>query len=120
MLSPRFPSLKRSKRAHHSGGVWTLQQCLATVRATFPMRSLLVSGAFCLALSALSAGCKPATDVGGPCFLTKRDRNTDAGVHIKEGELVGKVGVNKDFISFRSTECEDLVCVRDSTFGADP
>ncbi len=78
-----------------------------------------------LALPALLwiAACGVPTDLGRPCVLVKRAAATtlpDGGVvaaadggtaFITEGEIQA----GKDFISFGATECEDLVCVRDST-----
>jgi hypothetical protein len=67
-------------------------------------------------------GCAVKTDLGSPCFLV---RGVDGGagqpkisVRLHESDI----RPNKDFISFGATECEDLVCVRDSTFpvGANP
>ncbi len=64
-------------------------------------------------LGALSVGCRPATDLGKECVLTKR--GPDGGpVDVMETEI--KIGLNKDFISFGSAVCEDLVCVRDAQY----
>ncbi len=49
--------------------------------------------------------------------MVKRDPNVDGGrLFITNGELQG--GPRKDFVSFGSTDCEDLICVRDSDFAA--
>ena len=68
----------------------------------------------CFAVVTL-VGCKPPSELGNPCKMVKRDPNVDGGrLFIKNSEI--KVGANKDFISFGSVDCEDLVCVRDSEF----
>ncbi len=73
-------------------------------------RSLIVSLAV-----ALLVGCTPATDLGSPCQMVKRDPNVDGGrLFIKNSEI--KVGANKDFISFGATQCENFVCVRDADY----
>ena len=62
----------------------------------------------------LFAACKISTDLGTPCFLVKA--NPDGGttaVRLREGDLPD---AGKDFIAFGATECEDLVCVRDSNY----
>ena len=77
----------------------------------------------CVAVVSL-AGCKPPSDLGDTCQMVKRDHNVDGGrLPIQNRDI--KVGANKDFISFGSTDCENLVCVRDSAFpvpdgGLDP
>ena len=61
------------------------------------------------------AGCKPPSDLGTPCTMVKRDPNVDGGrLFVRNKEI--KVGANKDFISFGSVDCENLVCVRDADF----
>lgn len=76
-----------------------------------------VRAATLVAMFAL-AGCKVPTDLGNECAMVKRDPNVDGGrLFIKEGEI--KVGANKDFISFGSTDCENLTCVRDADFVRD-
>jgi hypothetical protein len=58
------------------------------------------------------AGCRSPTDNGRDCIMTKRG-GVDGGraVYIMESEI--KEGAHKDFISFGSTDCENLTCVRD-------
>ena len=59
------------------------------------------------------AGCKVPSDLGQQCTMV--GRSADGGrVDIRNNQI--KVGANKDFISFGSVECENLVCVRDSDF----
>lgn len=71
-------------------------------------RSLLL-----VALLGALAGCKETTDLGTPCILVGKDpNNPDASVPLKEGSIKP----NRDYISFGALECDDKVCVRDSTF----
>lgn len=67
-----------------------------------------------LAICAVPA-CKVTTDLGTPCTLVKKDPGDDTGkrsLPMKESEVTA----GKDFISFGAVECEDLVCVRDSSY----
>jgi hypothetical protein len=60
-------------------------------------------------------GCKASNQLGEECALVKRDPNVDGGrLYVRNGEL--KVAAMKDFISFGSTDCEDLICVRDADY----
>lgn len=71
-----------------------------------------------LALLTVLEACRSPNDLGNPCVLVKK--NPDGGsapVAIKEGELPDG---GKDFISFGAAICENLVCVRDSTFPKNP
>ena len=44
--------------------------------------------------------------------MVKRDPNVDGGrLYVTNAEI--KVGARKDFISFGSIDCDDLICVRD-------
>ncbi len=67
-----------------------------------------------LALTAcVFAACQSKTDLGKPCTLIRRDPADSTGKHsipLKNSEI----RPGRDFISFGSTECDDLVCVRDS------
>ncbi len=76
------------------------------------IRSLIV-----LAVVAVAAGCKPPTDLGQQCRLVKKNPDGGRALIIQENEI--KTAANKDFVSFGSTDCENLVCVRDSAFVAD-
>ncbi|MBS1150976.1 MAG: gliding motility protein, partial [Myxococcaceae bacterium] len=56
-------------------------------------------------------GCRAASQLGEECAMVKRD--VDGGrLFLTNGEI--KVGAGKDFLSFGSTDCDDLICVRDS------
>src|SRR5689334_16024221 len=56
------------------------------------------------------AGCKASNQLGEECAMVKRD--VDGGrLYVRNGEI--KAGARKDFISFGSTDCDDLICVRD-------
>lgn len=68
-----------------------------------------------VALGVVTVGCRAPTDNNRPCTLKKKGPDGSA-VAITEGELKAKTGFSKDFISFGVVECEDLICVRDSTF----
>ncbi len=62
-----------------------------------------------------TAACRPASDLGNQCKMVKRDPTVDGGrLFILNKEI--RIGASKDFISFGSVECEDLVCVRDAQF----
>jgi hypothetical protein len=61
------------------------------------------------------AGCKASSQLGEECALVKRDPNVDGGrLFITNSEI--KAGAMKDFISFGSIDCDDLICVRDSDY----
>lgn len=68
-----------------------------------------------IAVGVVVGGCTAATDNNRPCTLVKKGPNGTA-VAITEGELTAKAGFSKDFITFGTVECEDLVCARDSNF----
>lgn len=71
-----------------------------------------------VALVSLVTGCRPATDANTPCFLVAA--NDDGGRKgLTEADLKSLNGMNHDFISFGSVECDDQICVRDSKFGGD-
>ena len=57
------------------------------------------------------AGCSASSDIGAECALVKRD--VDGGRLFVTNREVG-TGAAKDFVSIGSTECDDLICVRDS------
>ena len=70
-------------------------------------------------------GCAPVNDLGTYCVLVRRDpADTDpsdgiSSVPVLQSEIptvTGDSTSQRDYISFGSTECEDLVCVRDSAF----
>ena len=70
-------------------------------------------------------GCKQTNDLGTYCVLVRRDpADTDpsdgiSSIPVKQSEIPtvsGDSTDSRDYISFGSTECEDLVCVRDSAF----
>lgn len=71
-----------------------------------------------VALAAAIGGCKSENTLGGDCTLVKKAPG-DAGtsVAIKESEI--NAGLQKDFVSFGSIECEDFVCTRDPGFPRD-
>jgi len=59
--------------------------------------------------------CQSPTDLGTPCTLVRKDPADPSGkrsLPMKESEVTK----GKDFISFGAVECEDLVCVRDSSY----
>lgn len=59
------------------------------------------------------AGCRASSQLGEECAMVKR--GGDGGrLFITNSEI--KAGAMKDFISFGSTDCDDLVCVRDSDY----
>jgi len=68
------------------------------------------------AVGALVAGCRPITDLNADCVLIKKCDGDGGVCNFTEGEMQEKTGSSKDFISFGSTDCDDLTCVRDSSF----
>ena len=72
-----------------------------------------------LALSATTlvlglVGCSVGSGLNKNCNLP---RKVDGGVvFLTEGEVQEKTGGGKDFIAFGALDCEDLVCVRDSSY----
>jgi len=73
--------------------------------ASLRARSILAAVAIALSIMA----CKADTDLGKPgCHLLKA--GLDGG---PVDVVVGELSAGKDFLSFGSVECEDLVCVLD-------
>lgn len=73
--------------------------------ASLRARSFLVVAAVALTMMA----CKADTDLGKPdCHLLKS--TPDGGV---ANVIVAELSAGKDFLSFGSVECEDLICVLD-------
>src|SRR5712692_7154188 len=69
---------------------------------------------FVLSLASLAlGGCRAATDLGRECALVRANPDGGTALKILESDLPDG-GTGKDYISFGATECEDLVCVRDS------
>lgn len=83
------------------------------------MSKSLVTVAALLAASLVVTGCRPATDLNTPCRLVKRNPDGGTPLPILEKDVLAKTSTNKDFISFGTVECEDLVCVRDTNFKSD-
>ena len=76
-------------------------------------RSLLIVVAVAVALSMMA--CKADTDLGKPgCHLLKA--LPDGGA---TNVIVAELSAGKDFLSFGSVECEDLICVLDQDAVAD-
>jgi hypothetical protein len=57
-------------------------------------------------------------DLNTPCRLAKANPDGGVPLAIKESELRNAT-VKKEFVSFGASECEELVCVRDSLFTSD-
>jgi hypothetical protein len=74
---------------------------------------------FTLVMSVLLCNCRPATDLNTACPLVKRNPDGGAPIPLLESEVRNAQGHNKDFISIGSVVCEDLVCVRDSSYVSD-
>jgi hypothetical protein len=79
-------------------------------------RRRLVTAGSLLLLAVGVAGCPPATDLGVPCTLVRRNPDGGSPVNILEEEI----RAGRDVVSFGSTGCEDLTCVRDLTQPARP
>jgi hypothetical protein len=71
------------------------------------------------------AGCKQVNDLGTYCVLVKADpADTDpsdgiSSIPVTQSEIpvvTGDSNSKRDYLSFGSAECEDLVCVRDFAF----
>src|SRR5215471_13880247 len=105
---PRW-DFRRHERHDRATPEADLGCCCVTVRgrmaASLRARLLLVVAAVALTMMA----CKADTDLGKPgCHLLKA--GPDGGpVNV----IVGELSAGKDFLSFGSVECEDLVCVLD-------
>ena len=67
----------------------------------------------------VTSGCKPKTDLNQKCSLVKRNPDGGQPLAITEADLKSKKANNKDFLSFGTVECEDLLCVRDAQFQVD-
>lgn len=68
----------------------------------------------CLLLAVLTVACKPSTGLNTRCQLP---RKSDGGTsYLTEGQVQESTQANKDFIAFGAVDCEDFVCVRDSSF----
>lgn len=80
------------------------------------MSPRLLTAAAILACAPLVTGCKPATDLNTPCRLVKRNPDGGSPLPVPERDVVARIDANKDFLSFGTVECEDLVCVRDTGF----
>ncbi|WNG45750.1 adventurous gliding motility lipoprotein CglD [Archangium minus] len=59
----------------------------------------------------LCGGCEVPSDIGKPCVLVKK---STTGQKFDPVTLADIGAGDKDFISFGSLDCEDLVCVRDA------
>lgn len=71
------------------------------------------------ALSVLTLGCKPTTDLNNRCLLVKRNPDGGTPITLRESEVRNAQSQNKDFIAVGSLDCDDLICVRDSFFVTD-
>lgn len=70
---------------------------------------------FLSAAALLASGCDVTTQLGVPCVLVKRDPTSDSTTGVRSTPVLeGEIAENQDFISFGSTDCEDLICVRDA------
>jgi hypothetical protein len=71
------------------------------------------------ALVLAASGCRTSTDLNTPCRLVKGNPDGGAPLPILEKDVRAKTSTNKDFISLGTVECEDFVCVRDTSFASD-
>ncbi|MBX5482520.1 MAG: adventurous gliding motility lipoprotein CglC [Myxococcaceae bacterium] len=78
---------------------------------------MLAGALIALGLAVAGSGCKAKTDLGQPCILVRKDpSDTDPSDGIRSIDILeDEVTPGKDFVSFGSTECDDLVCVRDAS-----
>jgi hypothetical protein len=68
-----------------------------------------------LSAALLASGCEVTTELGKPCVLVKRDPSSNSTTGVRSTPVLeSEIATNQDFISFGSTDCEDLICVRDA------
>lgn len=68
-----------------------------------------------LSAALLATGCEVTTELGKPCVLVKRDPASNSTTGVQSIPVLEReIAPNQDFISFGSTDCEDLICVRDA------
>jgi hypothetical protein len=71
-----------------------------------------------LSAALLATGCTVTTDLGKQCTLKKTVVTRDTNGTITEKKVVdilqSELGPGQDYIAFGVTECEDLICVRDT------
>jgi hypothetical protein len=83
------------------------------------MSTRLVTAVMFVAAASLVMGCRPATDLNTPCRLVAGNPDGGAPRQLLEKEVRAKQTANKDFISLGTVECEDFICVRDTSFQSD-
>jgi hypothetical protein len=83
------------------------------------MSTRLVTAVTLVAAASLVVGCRPATDLNTPCRLVAGNPDGGAPRQLLEKEVRAKQSANKDFISLGTVECEDFICVRDTSFTSD-
>jgi hypothetical protein len=74
-----------------------------------------------LSVALLASGCEVTTQLGKPCVLVKKPSAEEQAQGIRSKPVLeSEIAAQQDFISFGSTDCEDLICVRDAEFPRDP
>lgn len=70
-----------------------------------------------LSAALLASGCSVTSELGKPCVLVKKPTpEQEAEGLLSVPVLESEVAPRQDFISFGSTDCVDLICVRDADF----
>ena len=68
-----------------------------------------------LSVSLLASGCEVTTQLGKQCVLVKKPSADEQAQGIRSKPVLeSEIAPKQDFISFGSTDCEDLICVRDA------
>jgi hypothetical protein len=74
-----------------------------------------------LSAALLASGCEVTTQLGKPCVLVKKPSAEEEAQGIRSKPVLeSEIAPKQDFISFGSTDCEDLICVRDAESSRDP
>ncbi|MDY7225382.1 adventurous gliding motility lipoprotein CglC [Hyalangium rubrum] len=74
-----------------------------------------------LSAALLASGCSVTSELGKECVLVKKptQEELDQGI-LSVPVLESDVAPRQDFISFGSTSCVELICVRDADFPRNP
>jgi hypothetical protein len=80
--------------------------------------------ALLVAATLLCGGCEIKSDIGRRCTLVRKATAEELTAHPELGKtrpiLYTELKPGQDFISFGMTECEDLICVRDTSYAEPP
>ncbi|WP_257458696.1 adventurous gliding motility lipoprotein CglC [Archangium lipolyticum] len=80
--------------------------------------------ALLMAATLLCGGCEIRSDIGKRCTLVRKATAEEMAAEPERGKTrpiqYTELKPGQDFISFGMTECEDLVCVRDTSYSEPP